>query len=74
MITLARKLRSAARHIIAQAGVEVGPAGPSQGGNVINNGEFWDNYVKNWPSNPEHAGLKFIGEEWKNQEIFTGFL
>lgn len=40
----------------------------------INDGAFWDEYVRKWEQTDEHNGLERIGNEWKNEEIFLSLL
>ena len=72
-MTIKHKMRVAANRVLAIVGLELVPIGGEIGGE-INNGAFWDRYVKSWSDTPEHRGLNFVGDEWKNQNIFLGLL
>ena len=45
-------------------------------GNVamINNGQHWDEYVREWEKSGETKSLKYLGNEWKGEEIFLSLL
>jgi ubiquinone/menaquinone biosynthesis C-methylase UbiE len=40
----------------------------------VNDGTFWDEYVRNWERSDENKGLERVGNEWKNEEIFLSLL
>lgn len=46
---------------------------PAQAGQV-NDGAFWDEYVRKWERSNQNEGLERVGNEWKNEEIFLGLL
>jgi ubiquinone/menaquinone biosynthesis C-methylase UbiE len=45
-----------------------------QGAYVLNDGAYWDAYVKQWEEAPEKGTLGYLGCEWKNQETFSTLL
>lgn len=40
----------------------------------INDGPFWDDYVRKWQESPENQALARVGNEWKHEEIFLSLL
>ena len=40
----------------------------------INDGTYWDNYVRQWEELDENRLLEHVGNEWKNEEIFLSLL
>jgi 2-polyprenyl-3-methyl-5-hydroxy-6-metoxy-1,4-benzoquinol methylase len=40
----------------------------------VNNGAYWDNYVRQWEELDENRLLEHVGNEWKNEEIFLSLL
>ena len=41
---------------------------------LVNNEDYWDEYVENWENSEENKGLRYLGNEWKNEEIFLSLL
>lgn len=41
---------------------------------VINNGNYWDNYVKKWKKSEKNKDLKYLGNEWHGEKIFISLL
>jgi len=41
---------------------------------AINDGFYWDEYVKCWKSSKENKNLKYLGNEWINEEIYLSML
>ena len=41
---------------------------------TINDGFFWDEYVKCWDESGNNKQLKYLGNEWINEEIFLSLL
>jgi ubiquinone/menaquinone biosynthesis C-methylase UbiE len=39
-----------------------------------NNEAFWDNYVKKFETNPDNKKFKFLGSQWKGEQIFLELL
>jgi len=41
---------------------------------LINDEHYWDEYVRNWEVSEENKGLRYIGNEWKGENIFLTLL
>lgn len=47
---------------------------PAPANYIINDGNFWDNYVKKWKKSEKNKDLKYLGNEWHGEKIFVSLL
>ena len=47
---------------------------PAPANYIINDGNFWDNYVKKWKMSDKNKDLKYLGNEWRGEDIFISLL
>lgn len=62
-------VRSVVNRLLKPLGVELNRAGLSE--TPINDGAYWDRYVREWKRTAAHQGLTHVGDEWKHQEVFV---
>jgi ubiquinone/menaquinone biosynthesis C-methylase UbiE len=43
-------------------------------GYVLNDKHYWDKYVREWEKSEENKELKYLGNEWKGEDIFLSLL